>query len=775
MLGKNLVCSPGSISIVRAFTIGVVLCAFASDRGVEAGEARWIHKSTSTADLPVPNFGTEQTCCVVLDVDGDGIDDFVIGERTQSPALVWYKWNGKGWYRYIIEEAVVHVEAGGAAADIDGDGDLDVVFGEDYRGNRIWWWENPSPDFSRPWKRRIIKNFGERQHHDQLFGDFLGLGQLQLASWNQKAKSLILFLIPADPKSADRWEAFKIYRWQTGPQREGFPAQAVDIDLDGQVDLIGGGRWFKHKGGYEFEEKIIDERMACSQCAVGQLIPGGRPEVVFSPAEEPGVARWYAWDGNQWRGHDLGYVRNGHTCQISDFNLDGNLDILIGEMGKPGAGDDAKIYIWYGDGQGQFRQTVVATGLAIHNGKVGDFNGDGLPDILVKPYSHRTPRVDVLLNAGISDLPLDRWHRVQVGQLPHRAVFVSGADIDGDGLLDLVAGGWWWKNPGTEEGPWPMQPIGAPLFNMATVYDFDGDGRPDVLGTKGKGSESNRNFVWAANEGKGNFRLFENVRYSGSGDFLQGCAVALFPEGLKVFLSWHRDGRGIHALSVPREPRLSMWTSNLISETVSTPPQSEDLALGDIDRDGDLDILLGDKWLRNDSGKWTTFTLAHITQGEPDRYRLADMNRDGRLDAVVSLEKGTAVFWFEQPEDPTKLWKVHQLGTVAGQGFSMDVADFNADGWLDVVIGEHAGQRVNRVIIFENPGPRVSQIQSEWRGVIIDEGPRTQIDHHDGTLAYDLDRDGDLDLVSIGWHNPLIWVYWNHALRRNAQPVSSRP
>lgn len=721
-------------------------------------EVQWILKSTRTADLPVPNQGTQQTACVVADIDNDSIDDFVIAERTRAPSLVWYKWNGAGWNKYFIEKDAMNIEAGGAAADIDGDGDVDLVFGEDYRGNGMWWWENPSPHYNRPWTRRVIKNFGGRQHHNQLFGDFLGTGGLQLASWNQKARELLLFAVPTNPKEVSSWRAHTVYRWTDGPQREGFPVAPVDLDGDGKVDLIGGGRWFKHLEEYRFEERIIDGSMACTQCAVGQLVSGGLPEVVLSPAEETGMARWYEYQGDQWIGHDLAVVRNGHTCQIADFDADGRLDILIGEMGNPGAGDDAKIYIWYGDGKGTFRKTVAWHGLAIHEGKLGDFNGDNRPDILVKPYSHRTPRLDVLLNLGSRELALDRWQRIRVGDLPDRAVFVKAADVDTDGRLDLVAGAWWWKHPGTPDKAWRMETIGAPLKNMATVYDFDQDTFPDILGTQGSANEANRQFVWAGNIGKGDFQILDNINYHGGGDFLQGCIVGEIGGDLNVFLSWHRDGGGIHALAVPAAPIEQRWTSRLISPVVSSPPQGEDLALGDIDGDGDLDLLLGHKWLRNEGDGWSEMTLGEITQGEPDRVRLADINRDGRLDAVVSLEKGTDILWFEQPADPTGLWTKHRIGIVSGQGFSMDVADFNNDGLLDVVVGEHRGRPTNRVIIFKNAGTK-----EDWPAIVIDEGPSDTIDHHDGTLAYDLDRDGDMDIVSIGWNNPVIWIYLNRA------------
>jgi hypothetical protein len=111
-------------------------------------EPQWEHLSTVAGDLPVPGEASQQTASLVLDVDGDGIDDFVIGARKLAPALVLYRREASGWARSVIEPDVMNIEAGGAFADIDGDGDLDIVMGAILSGS--WWWENPARKATSP-------------------------------------------------------------------------------------------------------------------------------------------------------------------------------------------------------------------------------------------------------------------------------------------------------------------------------------------------------------------------------------------------------------------------------------------------------------------------------------------------------------------------------------------------------------------------------------------------------------------------------------------------
>ena len=579
---------------------------------------------------------------------------------------------------------------------------------------------------------------------------------MELVSWNQGANELLLFAIPADPESADEWNSEVIYTWEDDPQLEGFPSIPMDVNQDGQVDIVGGGRWFEHLGNHEFEAHFIDADMRFTQCAAGQLVKGGRPEIVFSPGDTDGEAKWYQWKNGLWVSETLSYVNHGHTCEIRDVDQDGNPDIMIGEMGEPGAGDNAKTYIWYGDGAGNFEETVALKGQGIHEGLFGDFDGDKDQDILVKPYHHNSPRLDVLLNRGIEQRGLHAWQRHEIDDLPERSMFIEGADLDGDGSRDLVAGGWWWKNPGKVDGSWKRSTIGDPLRNMAAVFDADRDGDFDVLGTLGVGSEANHQFVWAENDGSGQFIIHENIQSGGDGDFLQGCQVVTFMDTTRVLLSWHNGGGGLQALVVPEDPVEELWKFTLLSEFT----EKEDVSAGDIDGDSDLDILTGEHWMERSGNGFIVHRLGQLAQegAEADRNDLADVNGDGRLDAVVSLENGTHVYWFESLEDPTGEWTRRRIGEVPGQGFSMDTDDFDYDGDPDVVIGEHRGEETNRVVIFEN-----RDRGNQWIEHVIDSGSTETIDHHDGTVIIDMDNDEDLDIISIGWYNPKVWIFENRS------------
>jgi hypothetical protein len=403
---------PGILTITALIAVGgIAVCSLTSQN---AYAVSWRHLSTAKGDLPAPNTGKQQTSSVVCDIDKDGVNDFVITERTKAPSVLWYRRGSDGWTKYVVDDERLHIEAGADFYDIDSDGDADVVFGGDSQSNKVWWWENPYPKFSpqTPWKRREIKNSGARKHHDQIFGDFDGDGQTELVFWNQGACKLYIAEIPKNPGKAGDWQCTVIYSWSRDSEMEqrgtypGFKAineheglARADIDGDGKLDIVGGGRWFKHAGGTGYTPNIIDAGYAFTRTAAGQLVKGGRPEVLLVVGDGLAPMVMYEWKKGTWHSKKLiEEVDCGHSLAMLDFNGDGNLDIWVAEMRLGGRNPDAKNLVLLGDGKGNFKITQVSNGIALHESRIADLDGDGDYDILGKPYGWETPRLDIWLN-----------------------------------------------------------------------------------------------------------------------------------------------------------------------------------------------------------------------------------------------------------------------------------------------------------------------------------------------------------------------------------------
>ena len=375
----------------------------------------WQHQSSAFGDLPVPFNGHQQTAALTMDVDKDGTEEWFMACRRGSPALLYYKYDRAiGWRVFTVEKGPLTIEAGGAFYDIDNDGDQDIVFGGDWQSNEVWWWENPYPYFnpSVPWKRWVIKNTGKNQHHDQVFGDFLGLGRKQLAFWNQQTKSLFVSIIPEKPTEGP-WPTTVIFSGEAGESNSWYVegCDAKDVDGDGREDLIAGNYWFKVEGN-SFKPIRFGENGGRVKAAKFQV--GKKQQLLVSPGDGVGRLMLYTCDGNaedeaDWKGVDLigRELKHGHSLEVADINKDGALDIFVAEMAqwadKPGDlpnQPEAEAYILYGDGKGNFKKTLFQKGFDFHEAKLSDIDGDGDIDILSKPYTWQAPRVDIWFQNG---------------------------------------------------------------------------------------------------------------------------------------------------------------------------------------------------------------------------------------------------------------------------------------------------------------------------------------------------------------------------------------
>src|SRR6185369_17241986 len=138
----------------------------------------------------------------------------------------------------------------------------------------------------------------------------------------------------------------------------------------------------------------------------------------------------------------------------------------------------------------------------------------------------------------------------------------------------------------------------------------------------------------------------------------------------------------VEVFSLPANLAGGTWTKGILHPT----SMGEELSVGDIDGDGDLDMFQGNGWLRNEgNGTWTRFVVASFPpeRGGPDRNRLVDIDNDGDLDAVVGLShfpgSSTFLVWLEHPANPTQPWPQHIIVDGVWGGHSLDAKDIDFD------------------------------------------------------------------------------------------------
>lgn len=317
---------------------------------------------------------------------------------------------------------------------------------------------------------------------------------------------------------------------------------------------------------------------------------------------------------------------------------------------------------------------------------VGDIDGDGFEDIIIG--GRKGPLVWY-------EYP--RWTKAVIAEGGYRTVDGEVGDVDGDGDLDVVMGGLiWYENPRPAPPPtkqaWKAHEIANHPTHDVEVADLDGDGDLDIV-TRDQSEFGHR-------------------------------------AGNKIYL-WRQDAA-------------NAWTHRAID-----CPHGEGIALGDIDKDGDPDVVIGGIWFENSqdiiNGVWTAHRFASWHPNAT--VQIADINGDKRLDVVLSPSELKGQFdkisWFEASSDPrNNNWPEHIIADrVECVIHGLAAADMNGDGAIDVVAAEmHQGSDPDEVGVYVNQANGTS-----WKKQVIS----TKGSHF--IRVADIGNDGDMDIMGANW------------------------
>lgn len=173
-----------------------------------------------------------------------------------------------------------------------------------------------------------------------------------------------------------------------------------------------------------------------------------------------------------------------------------------------------------------------------------------------------------------------------------------------------------------------------------------------------------------------------------------------------------------------------------------------DIALGDVDGDGDLDAALaveGDVnrlYLNDGQGRFTWREGAFGEQAhDTEHVRAADFNRDGHIDLVFVAEDDQVHQLFLGRGDGRFIDASDRLPATS-EGNGLAVGDVNGDGLPDIVVGNSGEGGKARNFLWLNDARRPGWFTDATATHLPAVGKRAQ-----GVALADLDGDGDLDMA----------------------------
>lgn len=354
----------------------------------------------------------------------------------------------------------------------------------------------------------------------------------------------------------------------------------------------------------------------------------------------------------------------------------------------------------------------------------------------------------------------------------HDEFYSEGAgfgDIDGDGRGDLVSGPYWWKGPGFIER---HQIYATEAFDIrrysdnffSYIHDVDGDGNNDVIvfGFPGKEARLYLNSGEPGNDDEWKMMIIADSVCHESPDF-----VDIIPGGLPEIVCSSGQAFGFYEAGAnPTKP----WKWNAISEKGETVERfGHGLGTGDLDNDGDLDIIDRYSWWenpgkRNAHAKWTKRVWV------PEQYErggaqihVYDVDGDGLNDIITSLNgHGYGLAWFRQTRgnDGAVRFERNDImgessvsnpyGVAFSQLHAVELKDIDGDGLKDIVTGKrwhaHFGKDPGN-----NQEPALywfrlvrSQGKAKFIPYLIDRNSGVGVD----VLVEDLNGDSRLDVVT---------------------------
>jgi len=204
----------------------------------------------------------------LVDIDGDGYLDIVVGGMAGSEPLTWYEY--PNWTKHVIASAATEFTTEMDASDMDNDGDVDLVVCDGNSTNNCKYYKNPRPGgdpaVGSNWTTVTIGS-GGGYVHDVRVGDYNNDAKLDVIT-NQG------LFTQSSPTSFTK----------SSPSGSCFG----DVDNDGDLDVVKNGAWYENPGWASHALPSGGEKVR-----VADINRDGKNDVVFNSGDGTADLAWY--------------------------------------------------------------------------------------------------------------------------------------------------------------------------------------------------------------------------------------------------------------------------------------------------------------------------------------------------------------------------------------------------------------------------------------------------------------------------------------------------
>ena len=354
-------------------------------------------------------------------------------------------------------------------------------------------------------------------------------------------------------------------------------------------------------------------------------------------------------------------------------------------------------------------------------------------------------------------------------------------DIDGDGVLDIVCGAYWYQGPDfqTKRDIVCATRHGEYYDDFSTLfYDLDGTGKYGFI-TGGWWGGTLRYRACPADPTKepwterilAETSCIETTRawdIDGDGvpEVFPNCPMS---RTVDIFKPVFGDGKG----------KLGTLEKHTIFTFPEGKSQGHGFGVGDIAGKGRMDIALAGGWLECPANPWKDEWKWHPEfnfGGMCTPAVIADVNGDGVSEIIVGQGHGYGLDWWEQKlnADGTRTWTKHPIDPDNAQYHDLQWADIDGDGQCEVITGKrhraHCGNDAGEwddygIYYFKWTGEGFSKQIIDW-GRLFDGAKGTGI----AFALADLRGSGRLDVVAPGKDG--LNVYFNEGIAKLGRVVT---